>query len=109
MIHPDNTVFRDVSYTYVLYKYLSMNCHTEMAKRDYIMAGHAFPRVLKAGGSRHELQTFKCFIHRYGFVATEERFSMCSVKTKKEKGGEKKRKNKKEKRERKPSPYIRES
>lgn len=44
------------------------------------MAGHAFLRVLKPSGSRHELQASECFIHHYGFAATGERFLMCSVK-----------------------------
>ena len=46
------------------------------------MAGHAFLRVLKPSGSRHELQVSECFIHHYGFAATGERFLMCSVKKK---------------------------
>lgn len=44
------------------------------------MAGHAFLRVLKPSGSRHELQASECFIHHYGFAATGERFLMCSAK-----------------------------
>jgi hypothetical protein len=44
------------------------------------MAGHAFLRVLKPSGSRHELQVSECFIHHYGFVASEERFLMLGEK-----------------------------
>lgn len=71
----------------------------ERTKRDYIMAGHAFLRVLKSSGSKHELWTSECFIHRYGFAATGERFLMCSVK--------KKRMNERKK-ERKTSPHSKE-
>lgn len=57
-----------------------MSSAAERTRKDYIMAGHAFLRVLKPSRSRHELQVSECFIHHYGFAATGERFLMLDEK-----------------------------